>query len=121
VEEHGALPYLWARRRLERLSDYSTVENDDQVKEQVTQIGLTYQMLTAHTSFVAVHEQVRNTAAAPATDVDQPLPLPLHVSNLAVGARRVPEPELSLMLAVVALSGLFLIWRRRRCACRSRS
>ena len=64
-------------------------------------------MLTAHTSFVAVHETVRNTAA-PATDVKQPLPLPLHVSNLAVGARNVPEPGLELMLAVIPLTALYL-------------
>ena len=111
-DAHGALPYLWARRRLERLSDFSAAEEDEQTKQQVTRIGLTYNMLTAHTSFVAVHETVRNTAA-PANDVDQPLPLPLHVSNLAVGARQVPEPNLGSMLAVLALAGLWMVWRRR--------
>ncbi|MEJ2641086.1 MAG: VIT domain-containing protein [Desulfosarcinaceae bacterium] len=120
MDAHSALPYLWARRRLARLSDFSALDDDEQIKQQVTRIGLTYKMLTAHTSFVAVHETVRNTGA-PATDVDQPLPLPQHVSNLAVGARRVPEPDLGLMLAVVSLSGLFLLWRRWRSVCRRSS
>ncbi|HSK75117.1 MAG TPA: hypothetical protein VLQ45_01550, partial [Thermoanaerobaculia bacterium] len=42
---------------------------------------------------------VRNTEG-PAQTVDQPLPLPQGVSDLAVG---VPEPELPLLLALVLL------------------
>jgi Ca-activated chloride channel family protein len=114
-EVNSALPYLWARRRLERLSDFAADEDDAAIREQVTRIGLTYKMLTAHTSFVAVHETVRNTAD-PARDVDQPLPLPRHVSNLAVGARNVPEPGLGLLLAMAVLAGLRIVWRRRRFA-----
>ncbi|WP_419659336.1 von Willebrand factor, type A protein [Desulfosarcina variabilis str. Montpellier] len=113
ADDNGALPYLWARKRLARLSDFSVTEDDEQIKEQVTQIGLAYNMLTAHTSFVAVHEKVRNTAA-PATDVDQPLPLPQHVSNLAVGARHVPEPDLGVMLIAAIPLGLWMVLRRRR-------
>ena len=111
--DNEALPYLWARMRLARLSDFPATEDDEQTKAQVTQIGLAYNMLTTHTSFVAVHEKVRNTAA-PATDVDQPLPLPQHVSNLAVGARHVPEPTLTLMLVVAFPIGLWMTLRRRR-------
>ena len=35
----------------------------------------------------------------------QPLPLPLHVSNLAVGGTtvKVPEPEMYLLLAILSL------------------
>ena len=113
ADDNGALPYLWARKRLARLSDFSVTEDDEQIKEQVTQIGLAYNMLTAHTSFVAVHEKVRNTAA-PSTDVDQPLPLPQHVSNLAVGARHVPEPDLGVMLIAAIPLGLWMVLRRRR-------
>lgn len=112
-DDNEALPYLWARKRLARLSDFSPTEDDDQIKAQVTQIGLAYNMLTAHTSFVAVHEKVRNTAT-PATDVNQPLPLPQHVSNLAVGARHVPEPDLGWMLVAAIPLGLWMVLRRRR-------
>jgi Ca-activated chloride channel homolog len=114
-DDNRALPFLWARQRLERLSDVAAEEDDEEIQEQVTRIGRAYKMLTAHTSFVAVHERADNTAAA-ARNVTQPLPLPLHVSNLAVGARNVPEPALGLLMAAVLLPGLWIFWRRRRSA-----
>jgi Ca-activated chloride channel family protein len=56
---------------------------------------------------------VRNTAA-PARDVNQPLPLPHNVSNLAVGGRNVPEPGLGLLLAAAAAMTLVVARRKRR-------
>jgi Ca-activated chloride channel family protein len=111
--DDSALPYLWARMRLGRLTDFTSREDDAETREQVTRLGLRYNLLTAHTSFVAVHQKVRNTTA-PAQDVAQPLPLPRHVSNLAVGGRNVPEPRLGLLLAVTAAAGLVMVLRRRR-------
>ena len=87
-ENNSALPYLWARARVEQLMDYGTLQEEnsmERVKKEVTQIGLDYSMLTPYTSFIAVTEQVRNTGNE-ANDVKQPLPLPLHVSNNAVGS-----------------------------------
>ncbi|MGD8846962.1 MAG: VIT and VWA domain-containing protein [Desulfobacteraceae bacterium] len=112
-----ALPFLWARTRLARLSDFSPHENDDEaMRAEVTRLGLDYNLLTRYTSFVAVHEKVRNTAA-PAQEVDQPLAMPHGVSNLAVGGRNVPEPGLTVMVLMV--SAATLLWtRRRRSACR---
>jgi Ca-activated chloride channel family protein len=51
-----------------------------------------------------VHEEIRNPGGQ-AQDVKQPLPLPQHVSNLAVGgdATSVPEPGLGWLLALAAL------------------
>jgi Ca-activated chloride channel family protein len=47
---------------------------------------------------------VRNAQGA-GDDVVQPLPLPKHVSNLAVGSpvSNVPEPEMVLLLVVAAM------------------
>lgn len=82
---NDAIPYLWARTKVERLTDYrSTVENEDAVKKEVTAIGLKYRMMTPYTSFVAVMDTVRNKDGQN-TDVEQPLPLPSQVSGLAVG------------------------------------
>jgi Ca-activated chloride channel family protein len=91
--DNQALRYLWARARVARLSDYGA-KTDEETRLAVTALGLSYELLTAYTSFVAVHEQVRN-ADGSAPTVEQPLPLPQGVSNLAVG---VPEPELPLLL-----------------------
>ena len=87
---HESLARLWAGGRVARLLDRDTPED----KEAITQLGLRYGLLTPYTSFVAVLEEVRNRGEA--RDVDQPLPLPQGVSNLAVGGgyRSVPEPGL---------------------------
>jgi Ca-activated chloride channel homolog len=110
---NNALPYLWARKRVSRLTDFTSREADAETRKQVTQLGLEYQLLTRFTSFVAVLDKVRNSGA-PAKDVLQPLPLPKGVSNLAVGGRNVPEPDLYVMLALMFFVALATLWRRRQ-------
>ncbi|HSU83572.1 MAG TPA: VIT domain-containing protein [Thermoanaerobaculia bacterium] len=110
--DNQALRYLWARARVARLSDYGA-DGGGATRQAVTGLGLKYELLTAYTSFVAVHEKVRNQEGA-APDVDQPLPLPEGVSGLAVG---VPEPELPLLIVLgILLLGMTAagrIWSRR--------
>ena len=81
---HGALRQLWARQRIQMLSDYDQFGLDEARKAEVTRLGLAYNLLTAYTSFVAVDTQVRNVGGQHTT-VTQPLPLPEGVSNAAVG------------------------------------
>ena len=81
---NSALRYLWARKRISVLDDYNQLDPSDERVKQVTNLGLTYNLLTAYTSFVAIDSQVRNVNGRPVT-VNQPLPLPEGVSNLAVG------------------------------------
>ena len=78
-------------------------------------MGLTYGLLTRYTSFVAVQEIVRRTTEA-ADDVDQPLPLPAGVSDLAVGVTNGAEPDIVWVAAIVlaALSCVSLLRMRRR-------
>jgi Ca-activated chloride channel family protein len=104
MDANRALRYLWARSRIARLSDFNARRTNPEKKEEITSLGLTYNLLTAYTSFVAVHEVVRN-AQNPGDEVVQPLPLPKHVSNLAVGGpvSSVPEPEMVLLLVVGAM------------------
>jgi len=75
-------------------------------------LGLTYNLLTAYTSFVAVDEVVRNPGGQ-GQEVKQPLPLPKGVSNLAVGGggmtpmTATPEPETWLLAGLLlALAGM---------------
>lgn len=112
-EINSALPYLWARKRISRLTDFAPGEPDADTRQQVTQLGLDYSLLTRFTSFVAIHELVRNPTNS-ARNVDQPLPLPKGVSNFAVGSRNVPEPELNVMLVLMCLLALAFLWRRTR-------
>lgn len=78
-----ALPYLWARSRVAMLSDLNQLRADDKRVEEVTDLGLEYNLLTAYTSFVAIDEVVRSDGQV--KTVKQPLPLPSGVENSAVG------------------------------------
>ncbi len=99
--EQGVLPYLWARKRVARLTDYGTNDEDPEVKEEVTSLGLNYSMLTPYTSFIAVLDVVRNPEGE-STDVEQAIPLPLNVSNLSVGYTIGSEPEGMLLAMLMA-------------------
>ncbi len=81
---NAALRYLWARHRIMLLSDYNRLRVSDSRIREVTELGLTHNLLTAYTSFVAVDTEVRNSEGRSVT-VQQPLPLPQGVSNYAVG------------------------------------
>jgi Ca-activated chloride channel family protein len=107
-----SLKYLWARTRIADLSDYNFTGSTVDQEAEVTSLGLTYNLLTKYTSFVAVYEKIRNTEGG--EDVNQPLPLPKGVSNLAVGGgiARSPEPPLSLLLAITAIFFLLVFLRK---------
>jgi Ca-activated chloride channel family protein len=104
-----ALRYLWARNRIAELSDYGADRVDDDRVKQITALGLKYNLLTPYTSFIAVREQVVNPDGK-ADEIEQPLPLPLGVSDLAVGS----EPELIWLLASLVMIAILLLIRRRR-------
>jgi Ca-activated chloride channel family protein len=84
-QNNAALRYLWARHRIQVLSDYAGIEGGEKTKKEVTGLGLKYNLLTAYTSFVAIDRRIRNKNGKPET-VTQPLPLPEGVSDYAVGA-----------------------------------
>jgi len=98
METNAALRYLWARHRIALLSDYNKLRHNDRRKEQVTGLGLDYNLLTAYTSFVAVDNEVRNQDGQGAK-VKQPLPLPQCVSDYAVGGMKFSRLSSAPMLA----------------------
>jgi Ca-activated chloride channel homolog len=111
---HAALRHLWARTRIRNLSDFGPAAASDERVAAITSLGLTYGLLTRYTSFVAVQEIVRR-AVGDADDVDQPLPLPAGVSDLAVGVTRGDEPDFIWVSAIVlALFGCASLLRARR-------
>jgi len=108
-DANGALRYLWARSRIAELSDYGSNDADPDRISEITSLGLKYNLLTQYTSFIAVREVVRNGQGA-AEDVNQALPLPLGVSDMAVGS----EPELIWLIAATMMIALILFIRGRR-------
>jgi len=111
-----ALRYLWARSRIARISGFTARMRNPERKKEITTLGLTYNLLTAYTSFIAVHQVVRNSQG-PGNKVVQPLPLPRYVSNLAVGGlvSTVPEPKLYwLLIIALALPAIGMAYKKYR-------
>jgi Ca-activated chloride channel family protein len=101
IETNQGLRYLWARHKITLLSDFNRLRPDDRRTQEITELGLKYNLLTAYTSFVAVDTEVRNKNGPPVT-VKQPLPLPQGVSDYAVGEAR----KLALSAPVGSVSAL---------------
>ena len=78
-----ALRYLWARHRIDQLSDDEQANYSDDMRPQITQLGLDYNLLTKYTSFVAIDRRIRNEDGLETVSV--PLPLPEGVEDSAVG------------------------------------
>lgn len=81
---HDVLATMWARRKVEELtaSDYRNIQYgrpDAEVKQQVTDIGLKFRLMTQFTSFVAVEDKVVNEGGRQHT-VQVPVEMPEGVS-----------------------------------------
>jgi Ca-activated chloride channel family protein len=114
-ESNRALRYLWARSRIAELSDYGSRNVSPERVKEITSLGLAYNLLTQYTSFIAVREEVRNPDGS-AKNVNQPSPLPLGVSELAVGdgTEVGSEPELLWLIAACVALALIMSIRARR-------
>jgi len=80
--KNAALRYLWARKSIQLLDDYGSLYGSNS-EEKVTELGLKYNLLTNYTSFIAIEELPIGNGEF--KTVKQALPLPLNVSNSAVG------------------------------------
>lgn len=111
----SALRHLWARSRIQQLSDQEALEGGSGQRDAITALGLHYSLLTQYTSFIAIDQLVRTSEAA--VPVNQPLPLPQGVSNLAVGevGAAVPStPEPAAWLSLLVVLGLVGVALSRR-------
>jgi Ca-activated chloride channel family protein len=111
-DANQALRYLWARSRIAELSDYGFGDRDADRIRDITSLGLKYNLLTQYTSFIAVREKISNNQG-PAQDVEQPLPLPLGVSDLAVAQGSEPELLWLIAASMIIATVMLLRWRRR--------
>jgi Ca-activated chloride channel family protein len=81
---HEAMATVWARQKVQELMDAMVkLGQTAALVEEVTQVGLTFRLMTQWTSFVAVEENVVNPAGQPQTVV-QPVELPEGVSYKGV-------------------------------------
>ncbi|BDC50388.1 inter-alpha-trypsin inhibitor domain-containing protein [Bryobacterales bacterium F-183] len=88
-EKHNVLATMWARRKVEELtaSDYRNINYGNpnaEVKQQITDLGLKFRLMTQFTSFVAVEDKVVNEGGRQHT-VQVPVEMPEGVSYDRVG------------------------------------
>lgn len=101
-DHHEALPSLWARAKVDDLmhQDLRGLQNNqfpEPVKKEITDLGVSYRLMTQFTSFVAVDESYV-TAGGPAAKIDVPVEMASGVSyhgtgNGAGGAYRVSSGQ----------------------------
>jgi len=111
----GALRYLWARHRIAELTDQEHLTAGDDLRQEILGLGLKYSLLTQYTSFIAVDQIVRVRQPDSSRTVDQPLPLPQGVSDLAVGESVIPgtpEPSMWALMLIALLSMAFVKFRK---------
>ena len=90
--ENQALKYLWARKKIQLLSDYNTLAGEDELQEEITALGIKYSLLTKFTSFVGVDSEVRTAS---------------NVEVSSGGNGSVPEPhEWALIVLCLILIGV---------------
>ncbi len=103
--QFSAIRYLWARQKIKELSDYERIAPSSEKKSAITNLGLSYNLLTQYTAFIAIDEVSSNPGGLNQT-VSQPLPLPKGVSHSAVSAvvSTVPEPEWYQLILVTCIA-----------------
>ena len=84
TSDGGIVSTFWARRKIDDLmsQDWAGLQNGNiqpEVKKDITLLGLTYNLMTQFTSFVAVEQRVVTTNGKPQT-VEVPVEMPEGVS-----------------------------------------
>ena len=88
--KNEALRYLWARQMIMQLDDMNKLSKTDERVKMVTNLGLTYNLMTQYTSFVAIDNRIRTNEKGETVKV--PLPMPEGVSDSAVGQNLAMAP-----------------------------
>ncbi len=113
-ELNPSLPVLWARAKVRELADFATLTGRESEAQEVTNLGLKYQLLTPFTSFVAASPEARESKQD-SIAVKQAKPLPHGVSQSAKSggsSGSVPEPSSGLLVMLVGLLTVTLRVRR---------
>ncbi|MEE9263616.1 MAG: VIT domain-containing protein, partial [Vicinamibacteria bacterium] len=85
-ERGEAIGTLWARTRIENLSDQHIVHPRQELVEEITRVALAHRLVSAYTSFVAVEKQLVTGSEQPVL-VEVPVEMPEGVSYEGVFGR----------------------------------
>lgn len=89
--KHGVLSKMWARKKIADISAQMYYADTPEVVEEITQVALSYRLMSQYTSFVAVDEtevQLASQKAKPPRQVLVPVPLPAGVEFDGIFGRR---------------------------------
>jgi Ca-activated chloride channel family protein len=105
----GALAGFWARRRIDDLmsQDWLGLQQGtmkSEIKEEITQLGLDYRLMTQFTSFVAVEDRIVTTDGKPQR-VEVPVEMPEGVSRDGVFGNDKKEMFASRVSSTLPLNG----------------
>lgn len=84
--KNKSLKYIWARNAIKEKGDYYQLSSNDELRKEITNLGLKYNLLTKFTSFLAIDKAEKVNKNKDLASVTQPNPMPQNVSNYAVGA-----------------------------------
>ena len=85
---HDSLGPLWARQRIRQIWNRNLGHESTESCDQITQLGLTHQLVTQYTSFVAVEVEVPEEVTGNLRTEDVYAMLPEGMSEAAVGTTR---------------------------------
>jgi Ca-activated chloride channel family protein len=77
--KHNVLATLWARTRVDALTHAAPSHDTASTREEITKLGLDYNLMTPFTSFIAVEETIVTDGTVPRR-VDVPVEIPEGVS-----------------------------------------
>jgi Ca-activated chloride channel family protein len=78
-KENSAIPAIWARRKIDALG-----VNENENREAITQLGLSYGLMTTFTSYYAVEERIVNEGGQ-SRRVEVPVELPEGMRHEGLG------------------------------------
>ncbi len=126
-EDNEALRYLWARQRITILSDYNNIKrkSDKAIIQEITELGLKYNLMTDYTSFIAVDHLVRKMPDPKRAGTMQGDSTNLYASNTSLGGQlaafggtsntgAVPEPGEWAMIILLSLFTMCLFFYKSR-------
>ncbi|MCD4727487.1 MAG: VWA domain-containing protein [Pirellulales bacterium] len=88
TKEHDSLAPLWAQQRIRQIWNRNVGRETRQSRDEITQIGLTHQLVTRYTSFVAVEMDAKDLAKGDLrTQFVQPM-MPEGIPDAAIGIDR---------------------------------